>query len=375
MRLWCDTTSWSKMKKQYFGMDKVIIDGLYYPKDVFKVLIKTITYNQSKYIEETLDGIAMQKTSFPFVSIVLEDNSMDGEQDVIKTWLYRECDMTMAEYFDIKTANVIIVPHKTNTNCTFAIYFHKSNLYNRKDIRESQVDPWRQKCEYEAICEGDDYWIDSLKLQKQVDFLDANEKYVLSHTNHEIYNQSIHKVRKISRNLKTGNVLDLLLNRSYRVSTCTALYRIDAYNKIPKLWKSQNFKMGDLPLWIELAQIGGFHYLKDVTAVYRVLDNSASHSSNESNKEVDFIRSQYDVINFYMEQLHIPYDIERNNFNMYCTLLKRMYETENVNLACEYYLILKESSYDIPFKTKLFFWGTKYKTIRFIITHIYSLLK
>lgn len=345
------------------------------PKKGYKVLVRCFTFNQSKYIEDALNGFSAQQTNFPFVCLVMDDASTDGEQDVINAWMKRECDMSRAETIYIPTSVVIIVPHKINVYCYFAFYLLKQNLYGTGDKKMRHVYPWREMCEYEAICEGDDYWIDPLKLQKQVDFLDVNKEYVLSHTNHDINNQSIHNIRKISRNLKTGNVLNLLLNRSYRVSTCTAVYRIDAYNKIPKLWKDQNFKMEDLPLWIELSQIGGFHYLQDVTAVYRVLNNSASHSSNELNKEVDFIRSQYDVVNFYLKQLHIPYDIERNNFNMYCTLLKRMYEVENVNLACEYYLILKESSYDIPFKTKLFFWGTKYKTIRFIITQIYSLLK
>lgn len=342
--------------------------------DKQKVVVLTITYNHSLYIEDALKGFAMQQTDFPFLCCVFDDASTDGEQDVLKKWVENHCNANDIEVYDLPLAAILKAPDKTNTNCIYVIYLQKVNTWGKPEKGEL-LDFWHNKGEYIALCEGDDCWIDPLKLQKQVDFLDANEEYVLSHTNHDINNQSKHIVRKISRNLKTGNVLNLLLNRSYRVSTCTSVYRTDAYNKIPKLWKSQNFKMGDLPLWIELAQIGGFHYLKDVTAVYRVLDNSASHSSNESNKEVDFIRSQYDVINFYMEQLHIPYDIERNNFNMYCTLLKRMYETENVNLACEYYLILKESSYDIPFKTKLFFWGTKYKTIRFIITHIYSLLK
>ena len=153
------------------------LNEVYKPKKNYTVIVKTITFNHSKYIEDSLNGIAMQNTNFPFVNIVLEDNSTDGEQEVIRIWLDRECDMSLAEYYDIPTAVLIIAPHKENINCTFAIYFHKKNLFQQKDIRESQVQPWRSNSKYEALCEGDDYWIDPLKLQKQVDFLDNNPEY------------------------------------------------------------------------------------------------------------------------------------------------------------------------------------------------------
>ena len=74
----------------------------------FKVLIRCFTYNQCKYIEDALNGFAMQKTNFPFVCLVMDDASTDGEQDVIKAWMERECDMRKAEKLDISTAIVII---------------------------------------------------------------------------------------------------------------------------------------------------------------------------------------------------------------------------------------------------------------------------
>ena len=158
------------------------LNDVYKPNNHYKVIIKTITYNHSKYIQDTLNGVAIQETNFPFVNIVLEDHSTDGEQDVIRLWLERECNMSLAEHYDIPTADVIIAPHKSNKNCSFAVYFHKENLFHQKDKREAQLYPWRIISEYEALCEGDDYWIDSLKLQKQVDFLDRNVAYSCCHT-------------------------------------------------------------------------------------------------------------------------------------------------------------------------------------------------
>ena len=70
----------------------------------------------------------------------------------------RECDMNSAKYLDIELSNVIIAPHKINKNCTFALYLLKQNMYGRPEKRK-MIRPWEEHCEYEALCEGDDYWI------------------------------------------------------------------------------------------------------------------------------------------------------------------------------------------------------------------------
>ena len=54
------------------------------PKDFYKVYVRSITYNQSQYIEDCLNGVAMQKTDFPFVHHVIDDCCIDGELDFIK---------------------------------------------------------------------------------------------------------------------------------------------------------------------------------------------------------------------------------------------------------------------------------------------------
>lgn len=155
------------------------------PKQEYKVLVRCYTFNHSEFIEDALNGFVMQQTNFPFVCLVVDDASTDGAQEVIKTWMERECDMSRAETIDIPTSIVIIVPHKKNLSCTFAFYLLKQNLYRVKGGKLRHVTPWREKCEYEAMCEGDDYWIDSLKLQKQVDFLDEHKNFSIC--SHRIY--------------------------------------------------------------------------------------------------------------------------------------------------------------------------------------------
>ena len=132
---------------------------IYTPKQDYRVLVRCFTYNQSKYIEDALNGFAMQKTNFPFVCLVMDDCSTDGEQEVIKAWMERESDMSNAEWSEIEKSNITIVPHKSNKQCTFAFYFLKQNMYKVKAQKLEMANPWREHCEYEALCEGDDYWI------------------------------------------------------------------------------------------------------------------------------------------------------------------------------------------------------------------------
>lgn len=74
------------------------IENVDYPSPIqnYKVLVSCFTYNQSKYIEDALNGFVMQQTTFPFVRLVMDDASTDGEQDIIKVWMERECDMSKA---------------------------------------------------------------------------------------------------------------------------------------------------------------------------------------------------------------------------------------------------------------------------------------
>lgn len=247
------------------------LNDVYKPNNHYKVIVKTITFNHSKYIQDTLNGVAMQETNFPFVNIVLEDHSTDGEQDVIKLWLERECNMTLAEHYDIPTAEVVIVPHKSNKNCTFAVYFHKENLFHQKDKRETQIYPWRIKSEYEALCEGDDYWIDSLKLQKQVDFLDAHPEYTMCFHNAIEHWEHRDSKDKLFSTVKDQDYSGTYIYKNWIIPTASVLLRITVYNSnlYRKVTKCKDFLYGDTPLFVTCAECGKIRGLSDISSVYR----------------------------------------------------------------------------------------------------------
>ena len=134
------------------------------------VAIHCLVYNHEPYLRDCLEGFVMQQTNFPFVAIVHDDASTDNSAAIIRE--YEE------KYPDI------IKP-----------IYETENQYSRRDgslgrIMNAAVDATGAK--YVTMCEGDDYWTDPHKLQKQVDFLDAHPEYeyVLCCHRYKILNQN-----------------------------------------------------------------------------------------------------------------------------------------------------------------------------------------
>lgn len=119
------------------------------------VSIHCLAYNHEKTIRKTLDGFLMQKTNFPIEAIVHDDASTDNTAAIIK------------EYADQ-------YPHIIKP------IFEKENQYSKHDGSLQKIMHNACKGKYIAYCEGDDYWIDPLKLQKQVDYLEAHPEITYS---------------------------------------------------------------------------------------------------------------------------------------------------------------------------------------------------
>lgn len=95
-----------------------------YPK--FKVIVRCFTFNQSRYIEETMNGFTMQQTNFPYVCCIVDDASTDGEQQVIIEYIKEYFDITdtaVAYQKETDYAHVVYAQHKINKNCFLRHYF------------------------------------------------------------------------------------------------------------------------------------------------------------------------------------------------------------------------------------------------------------
>lgn len=210
------------------------------------VSISCITYNHAPYIRECLDGFMMQKTNFAFEVLIHDDASTDGTADIIREY--------EAKYPDV------IKP----------IYEEENQWV--KGRRGSAVFNFpRAKGKYIALCEGDDYWTDPLKLQKQVDFLEANPEYVMCTTCYTIYEQSNHTMGDtfplVDRNENIMYSLnDYVADKIWYTQPLTSMFRnctkvFDAYQKC---------SYGkDATLFYLLLKEGNGILLKDVTGIYR----------------------------------------------------------------------------------------------------------
>lgn len=263
-------------------------------KGYYKVHVMTYTYNHANYIEDCMQGVGIQQTDFPFVHHIVDDASPDGEKERIISYMEAHCDMDNAEYYDNELANIIITKYNDNENCLVVACLLKKNLFMNPE-KEEIVDLWRNVCFYEAHCEGDDYWIDPLKLKKQVDFLDNNPDYGMCYTACKMYNQQEEKMYDmIYSNDGYCSFEDLMIKEP--ATTLTIIYRLDLEKKYHEEIKPNSHKwlMGDTPRLLWFAANSKIAHIPEVTAVYRELQESASHTQNvkkiirfhESTKEI-----------------------------------------------------------------------------------------
>lgn len=269
----------------------------------YKVSVTCLTFNHAEYIKDALNGFCIQQTDFPFVCCIADDYSTDGEQDILKTYLSEHFDLSAPSSRKEETEDYQLVfsRHKENQNCFFAVFFLKYNHYKKK-AKRPYMKEWLSNTKFHALCEGDDYWTDPLKLQKQVDFLEAHPDYTMVCNRTQLYSEKEHKA--IGENYcynksQTVSVKDAVCKGGLFISTCSIMYRAFIRDNYPDYCKK--CMIGDYPLQIMAAMKGKIYYLNDIMSVYRV-ENSTSYmgkliwTHENYNNRITIIRS---VINMF----------------------------------------------------------------------------
>lgn len=247
---------------------------------MYKVCIRCFTYNHSQFIEDAMNGFVMQKTDFPYVAVIVDDASTDNAQQVITDYFNRSFDFdnpSVAFREEASFGVVLFAQHNTNKNCFFAIVLLKENHYSTKKSKHPYLSRWLDDSEYNAICEGDDYWFDPLKLQKQVDLLDKHPEYnICSHDYTRYTHDSLSFDSKsfyadlFSDDESPDRVeysLDTYFDRWW-TQPLTCLYRNGDYLKrIP--YESYKFHRDDIFFYYVLKEGKGV-LLSDCMGVYRV---------------------------------------------------------------------------------------------------------
>ena len=240
------------------------------------VSIECCVFNHEPFLRQCLDGFVMQKTNFAFEAIVHDDASTDGSAAIIMEYAERYPD--------------IIKP-----------IIETENQYSKRDGSLRKVLNAHLKGKYIAWCEGDDYWTDPLKLQKQVDYLERHEDCGIVYSRakrwkeeKQTYGSGVgHEVRDFRDLIKT-NV----------VPTLTVMFRSELVIDYWEMIKEKNWLMADYPLWLHLSSISKIHFFDETFGVYREHGGSATHKSNIDTRE-KFTDSIRDIQLFFCNKNNI----------------------------------------------------------------------
>jgi glycosyltransferase involved in cell wall biosynthesis len=317
--------------------------------------ISCIAYNQEQFIAKTIESFLMQKTSFPFEIIIHDDASTDATAKIIKEYADKYPDL--------------IIP-----------IYQKENQYSKGINPAFEFVIPKSKGKYIAVCEGDDYWIDPFKLQKQVDFLEANPEYGMVCTDYSKYFQSknIFKYNcfKIKKYKHEVSFEDYLFDRS-TIGTATVIFRQSLYllyeNEIPEIVR-QGFNVGDTPLWLFLSVKSKIKVLSDATAVYRILDNSACHFI-DPHQHHEFVQKGLEVPKYFIENYSSKKSILTKFKRKKIELdLSYAFKSSNRQLAIDARQRLEqEQLYSL--KDRLWFFGSKNQINKTIVNNIFQLFR
>lgn len=311
------------------------------------VTIVCLTYNHENYINRCLDGFLMQETNFAFEIFVHDDASIDNTPLIIK------------EYADK-------YPDK------FRLKLQTENQYSRgRGYVGLRMGFENAKGKYIAYCEGDDYWIDSGKLQKQVDYLESNPKVEMcvhdtivrddsgkskdvlfsKFCNNLFFNPKTNKIYTLNHTL-TGNFFHIT----------SILFK----NK-PILFPSwiNSISALDMVMYMIIAERGDIFYMNDPMSVYRNANNSITNSNVEYSTQINFINLSIRIAK-----------LMNKHFN-------RQYQSEIYYIIARYYIhlafiYLKKGNRNFSQSKKMFYLASKYhksSTLKYTIIEFYSWVK
>lgn len=310
-----------------------------------RVSIVCNTYNHGKYIEKALKGFISQKTNFSYEVLIHDDASTDDTVKIIRKYEALYPDIIKPIYQDV-------------------------NQYSQKIGITSVFQIPRAQGDYIALCEGDDYWIDDSKLQKQFDLLENNPHInICGHAALKEKNEKI--VGKVypSKKKKIFSVEEVIINDGDFIATASLFCRKKIYEKT---YQFRNISKSDYSLQILGSFFEGFLYIPDVMSVYRVQSDGSWSIRMCQDKKMRV--PHFDTIIKMLEMLDIETNFIYNHviaFQKAVYIFNKANELEDKTLMSEAKAILCSSKYRDCFKIYLPFLRKR----KFIKYHFNWLLK
>ena len=209
------------------------------------VTVSCIAYNHEKYIARALDSFLMQKTNFPFEIVIHDDASTDGTADIIRAYTARYPDIIRPMY---QTENQY---SKGISNISGAFNFP------------------RARGKYIAMCEGDDYWIDDTKLQRQADYMEAHPECTLCFHAARIESEDKAMRAKEVRPYRHSKICtpEEVIDKKANYPTASLMFPAVLGKALPQWY--HDCPVGDVPIHIFMASKGTVYYMDRKMSVYR----------------------------------------------------------------------------------------------------------
>jgi glycosyltransferase involved in cell wall biosynthesis len=242
------------------------------------VSICCVTFNHVNYIRQCLDGFVAQQTNFPFEILVHDDASTDGTTEIVREYELKYPNLFRNVY---QVENQFLIQN-TLINILFKML----------------------KGKYIALCEGDDYWTDPFKLQKQVDFLEQNNVYAgCCHNVQLLHNEndfSNHDTVHANAKLDLRQLIEHMPGGM--IATCSLIFKQNALGDTSWI-KEMHF--GDFPLWINIYQSGPIFGMADYMGVYRKHSGGFTYGFNWDGYQVGYPKF-YKAARGHVEKEYVP---------------------------------------------------------------------
>ncbi len=218
------------------------------------------TFNHQKFIAKALEGFLMQKTNFKTEFLINDDCSEDHTVSILKDYNNR-----YPGFFDIT--------------------FQTENQYSKGVKPFSQMLFPRVKGKYIALCEGDDFWTDPNKLQRQVDFLENNQEYSFCFHKCKIVDENDMEFdSKTFDHLEDKDYVGRELLEKWSIPTASVMFRGQYLDHIIKCVKTPGYLFGDTPMFLTLLEYGKARCFADNMSAYRIHSGGISRSTSKKNK-------------------------------------------------------------------------------------------
>jgi glycosyltransferase involved in cell wall biosynthesis len=282
------------------------------------VSVHMITYNHQAFIRRAIEGVLKQNCKFRFELVIGEDCSTDGTMEVIQ------------ESQRQNPGVIRIVSSDRNVGLM-------KNFYRTYKACRGK---------YVAFCEGDDYWHDSQKLEKQVDYMEAHPSCGMVFSDFDVYHaRSGKQIKKIIETkglciLKRFAVSDFVESKKVRaIITCTTMVRRELSDILidadPRLYQDERLQFYDLQLWAEICSVAEIGFIPESLATYQVLDDSVSNSRDRK-KQLKFSLSGTELRLYLCTKYKLPERFVKEQETAWCDYsLQLAFHERNAALAEE----------------------------------------